>query len=314
VVLRNVPPPLPLDFAMTLLIAAVVGIALLSIPLTRSMLRPLHELIAVTRAYAGGDTSARARLRRKDEFGDLAEAFNHMIDRVDLMRRSEKQLLANVSHELRTPLARVRVLLELGSDGAPGQAYEVLPEIAQDLAELERLVDDVLTTVRLDLATSGNPGTAIEMPMHFEQHDVADIVRRWQERFARQHPSRELVVECASSLPTLRCDPVLLRRAVDNLLDNAARYTSSGPIELRVNGEAGTLRIEVVDHGPGIAAADLERVFEPFYRVEESRDRRLGGVGLGLPLAKRIIEAHGGHITLHSTVNVGTRAVADLPI
>ena len=314
VVLHNAPPSIPLDFAVTLLIMAIVVVAIASVPLTRSMLRPLRELARATRAYANGDRDARVHLQRNDEFGDLAFAFNDMVAHVEALRRSEKQLLANVSHELRTPLARVRVLLELASDGEPGEVASVLPEIAQDLGELERLVDDVLTTARLDLSRESAAG-ALDLPMHFAEHDARQLVDRWRARFGSQAPARQLHIECADALPRLRCDPVLLRRAVDNLLDNAARYSpAEQPIELHLGRHGDRLRIEVVDHGTGIAAADLARVFEPFYRVEQSRDRRRGGMGLGLSLARRIIEAHGGSLTLNSVPQVGTRAIVELPL
>jgi two-component system OmpR family sensor kinase len=312
--LRQGPPPLPLDFAATLLIAAIVVVAVAAVPLTRSLLRPLRELLRATRAYADGDSAARVHLRRNDEFGDLAFAFNEMVAHVESLRRAEKQLLANVSHELRTPLARVRVLLELASDGAPDDSRHVLPEIAQDLGELEGLVDDVLTTARLDLSTGHTRGGG-ELPMHFCDDETQRLVQRWSDRFLRQQPARQLLVHCAEPLPLLRCDPVLLRRAVDNLLDNAARYSPpEQPVELTVATYGDRLHIEVSDRGPGIAAADLRRVFEPFYRVEQSRDRRHGGVGLGLALAKRIIEAHAGTLTLQSTPHSGTRATVEVPL
>lgn len=313
VVLRFGPPPLPNDLAVTLLILAIVAVAVASVPLTRSVLRPLRELARATRAYADGDSGARVHLLRNDEFGDLASAFNAMVEHVEAIRRSEKQLLANVSHELRTPLARVRVLLELASDGEPGEVASVLPEISQDLGELERLVDDVLTTARLELA-SGR-ACAVDLPLHFVDHDAQKLVDRWCTRFRSQVPTRQLLVECTGPLPRLRCDPVLLRRAVDNLLDNAARYSAPGrPIELHLRTHGDRLYIKVVDHGPGIAAPDLARTFEPFYRVEQSRDRRRGGVGLGLSLARRIVEAHGGRLTLQSAPQVGTSALVVVPL
>ncbi len=171
-----------------------------------------------------------------------------------------------------------------------------------DLEELEQLLGDVLTAARLDQA--GGRG---DVPLRLEQVQGADVVGRAVERFRRSHPGRTLDVRVEGELPRLVADPALLRRVLDNLLDNAAKY-SEGPsaIRLEARGAAGSLEAAVVDEGIGIEPHDLPRLFTPFFRTDRSRARGTGGVGLGLALAKRIVEAHGGSIAVESLLGLGT--------
>ena len=128
------------------------------------------------------------------------------------------------------------------------------------------------------------------------------------------HPERPLHVDLPQGLPALDGDPVLLRRVIDNLLENAHKYTEQpeAPISLVARGGA-RIEIEVIDQGIGISPEDLAQVFRPFFRADRSRTRATGGLGLGLALARRIVEAHGGEIALHSTLQRGTRALVSLP-
>jgi signal transduction histidine kinase len=235
-----------------------------------------------------------------------------MAGRIALFVKTEKELLANVSHELRTPLSRIRVVLDLASDGDPARAQRYLPEIAQDLAELERLVEDVLTAARLDLA-EGRAGSA-GVPMRVEQLDVEDLVERSRARFVGLYPERSLSVKCSPLLPALRGDPVMMRRVLDNLLDNAAKHAPApAGVTIAAQPEGDGLVIEVRDNGPGMAPHVAERAFEPFYRGDAGRDRRTGGVGLGLSLVRRIVEAHGGRVELSTAPGHGTAVLVRLP-
>ncbi len=293
-------------------LAVLVVLAFGAVPLARSIVGPLERLAAVTRAFGEGDLRARAGSYQRDEIGDLARAFDVMAERVAFLLRAEKELLANVSHELRTPLARIRVALDLAERGDPARAQRYLAEIAEDLSELDRLVDDVLTAARLDLAEErageGQP------PLRIADVEAGDLVERAAARFADRHPDRTLAVD-AGALPTIRADETLLRRAIDNLLENAQKYSDPGsPIELRASCDDRRLLVEVADHGIGIDAADLPSVFKPFFRGDRSRARTTGGVGLGLALTRRIVEAHEGTIALDSRVGVGTTARIELPI
>lgn len=298
--------------AALLLCAVLAVLVLASIPLARSVAKPVERLRGVAKAFGEGDLAARANLEREDEIGDLARAIDLMAERVTTLLRSEKELLANVSHELRTPLARIRVVLELAGEVDADRSRRYLGEIADDLGELERLIDEVLETARLDLAE----GRAAESEprLHLEEIDAARLVERVARRARERSAGRVIEVVASGEVPVVRADPAMLRRALDNLVDNALKYSDpERPVAVRVEGEGERVVFEVQDHGIGIAERDLEKVFTPFFRTDRSRSRGTGGFGLGLPLARRIARAHGGDLVLRSAPERGTVARMWLP-
>jgi len=274
---------------------------------------PLQRLSRASVALGEGDLHARTGLNRSDEIGEVARAFDHMADRIQALRHAEKELLANVAHELRTPLSRIRVALEIAGEGDAEAVHSSLAEIAVDLTELEALIDDVLNATRFELADGKAAPT--RFALHLESVSPSDIAERAAERFRSRHAERPFALECAADLPLIDADPVLLRRVLDNLLENAQKYSPvrDTPIGLRIAEDAGFVRFEVDDQGMGIPAHDLPHVFDAFFRGERSRSRGTGGVGLGLTLAKRIVEAHAGSITVASTPGSGTHVVASIP-
>jgi len=307
-------PGSPFGTAAAQLVAALAVIALMSMPLARSISAPVERLAQLTRRFGSGDLSARAHSERGDEIGDLARAFDEMADRVVALRRSEKELLANVSHELRTPLARIRLALELARDGDTARARSYLEDIEEDLGELEPLLDDIMTAARLDLARGA--GSDALPPLRCQLVPGAELLEAAAARFAKRFPERRLDWRLGPGVPLLLADPSLLRRVLDNLLDNAAKFSEpSDAIELtgEARQEPASLEIRVRDHGIGIAAEDLERVFEPFFRTDRSRSRATGGVGLGLTVVRRIVLAHGGSVRVESSKTLGTCFYISVP-
>ena len=299
------------DSLIVAVILIVVGVS--SLLTARSLAKPLARLSSAARSFGAGRLDARSGLARSDEIGDVAAAFDEMAARVTELLRSEKELIANVSHELRTPLARIRVALDLAVEGDAEVARQSLGEIAADLEELERLISDVLTAARLDLG-DGAGGSGIP-PLRHERVDLVDLLAHSASRLRSAHPSRTLVTRVAPTLPIVDGDRVLLRRAIDNLLENAHKYSprADAEVELRAALDGQGVLIEVIDRGVGISAEDLPRVFRPFFRADKSRTRATGGLGLGLALARRIVEAHGGAIAIESVPGEGTRASVRLP-
>ncbi len=290
---------------MSALILVLVGAA--SVWFSRRLAKPLDQLATAARRFGSGDTEARARLERRDEMGDLGRAFDEMADRTSALLHAQRQLMADVSHELRTPLARIRVALELAAED-PSAAKDVLADVGTDLDEIDQLIEDILTTARLDTEHAR---------LERRPARLADLAQRAAQRFRARHPRRTLETEVAADRE-LECDPVLLRRAIDNLLDNAAKYSDPGTaVRLVVDesvGEGGTwVGFEIVDHGIGMSPEELERAGTPFWRADGSRTRRTGGVGLGLALARRIARAHGGDVTLRSVSGRGTTVRIDVP-
>ncbi len=307
---RPSPPPSPL---ITFFLTGFVIVGLGTLLMRRWITRPLARLSGAARALGAGDFDARAGLARSDEFGDVSRAFDEMADRVRALLLAEKELLANVSHELRTPLARIRVALDLAAEGDAEAARASLGEIAVDLAELESLVDDILTARRVELADAKAGGGGFAL--HLEPLGAATLAERAAERFRARHPRRPLEVRAAAGLPEIEVDPMLFRRVLDNLLENAHKYSPDpdAPVTLRASTAEGGAVFEVEDRGVGVAPDDLPLVFSAFFRGDRSRSRGTGGVGLGLTLAKRIVEAHGGRIELASAPGAGTTARVALP-
>lgn len=317
--LRPEPPPPGNSFFYWLfgLIVFVVGAS--SLVAARMVTKPLSRLTTVAREFGRGRLDVRTGMRHGGELGELGRAFDDMADRIAQLVRAERDLLANVSHELRTPLARIRVALDLASDEGvtqdPKQMALSFQEIAEDLAELERLVEDVLSAARL--ARQEGEGTAI--PLRRESLDMTALLERAVAKFESAHPERHLVARLAPSLPMVEGDAVLLRRVVDNLLDNAHKYSDKpgSRVTLSAHVEEASAEpcviVEVTDEGIGISAEDRARLFEPFFRADRSRTRATGGLGLGLALAKRVMDAHGGAIDLTSELGRGTTARIVIP-
>jgi two-component system, OmpR family, sensor kinase len=289
----------------------VVGVG--AVLTARLTVRPLRRLASAASKFGGGDLSARTELTRSDEIGDVARAFDDMAGRIQALVRVEKELMANVAHELRTPLSRIRVALEIAAEGDAETARASLSEIAVDLTELEQLVNDVLTTTSLEL--SGDRSARTGLPLNLSSVSARQIAEDAAQRFRARFPARTLTTRFEPELPMLEADATLLRRALDNLLENAHKYSPNAAQTVSFSAAQVGARasFQIDDCGVGIDAADLERVFRPFFRAERSRTRSAGGVGLGLTLARQIVEAHGGTLELASTLGEGTTASVVLP-
>ncbi len=273
----------------------------------RWILRPIDRLTSTAHKLGSGDLSARSKLDRSDEIGVLGNRIDEMADRIEALLVTEKELLANVAHELRTPLTRIGVALDLAGEGDSEAARAALSEIAVDVTELEAIVDDILTAMRAEVA-----GT---LPLRKAVVEPRSIAEAAEARMRARHAERPLVVTVADKLPAIDADPVLFRRVVDNLLENAHKYSPDqrAPIELSISRDGDRVSFVVKDKGIGISAEDLPRVFTPFFRGDRSRSRETGGVGLGLTLAKRIVEAHRGTIDVASEVGSGTTVRVRVP-
>ena len=296
------------QFILALTILSLVFTA--SLLFARSLGRPLRQLASVARAFGSGQLDARVQLGRRDELGAVANAFDDMADRITALLQSQRELLANVSHELRTPLARIRVALDLATDGDAEASREALANISTDWGDLERLVEDVLAAARLDLGTSAPGG----LPLRRDRVNLTELALAALTRFQVVYPSERLELELAEDLPLIIGDAALLRRVIDNLVDNSRKYSEPrSAVTLRMFREGERVAVCVLDRGMGIDAADLPHIFTPFFRADRSRTRKTGGVGMGLALVRRIVTAHGGEIEVKSEVGEGTEVRVYLP-
>ena len=259
----------------------IVGFAVAAgvYPIIRRLTLRLEVLQRSVQRFGEGDLSVRVPEQGQDEVADLARQFNAAAARVETLVTSHKSLLANASHELRSPLTRIRMGLELMTGHEPSPAFRA--EILRNIAELDQLVDEILLASRLD-SHEVDVGTL---------EDV-DLVGLAAEECARVGAD----LDAGASTDSLEVHGVakLLRRALRNLLENARRY-STGEITVVVHRRQGRAEVQVLDHGPGVPAAQRERIFEPFYRLPGASERA-GGVGLGLALVRSIAGRHKGTV------------------
>jgi two-component system sensor histidine kinase CpxA len=234
----------------------------------------------------------------------LARDFDAMADQLRANRAAITRLLRDISHELRSPLARMRVAVGLARQpaGDPGRQME---RLEREIERLDSLISQVLKLARLH---------GSDARFEREEFDLDDVI----EQVVRDANYEGAVKGCevrvsGASQATLNGNRELLGSAVENVLRNAVRYSPPGaPVEVAVDREGGPLRIVVRDRGPGVPAADLERIFEPFYRVAESRDRDTGGEGIGLAITAEVMKAHGGSARAENREGGGLEVILSL--
>jgi signal transduction histidine kinase len=292
-----------------LLAGAIAGLISLLIArwLARGMTQPLRDMAAAARAMETGDYSRRIRTRSRDEVGQLAVAFNRMSAELEVLERSRRDLVANVSHELKTPITAIRAHLENLADGVEQPNRETLQVMLAQTERLGRLVDQLLDLSRLE---SG------EVPLHAETFALAPLVDRVASEIAvgRSVADIELRNDVAERL-LVRADEERVHQVVFNLVDNAVRFTPpGGTVAVSADLDDDRVVVTVADTGVGIASEHLPRLFERFYRADPARSRDDGGgTGIGLAIARSIVEAHGGRITAESEPGRGARFTFDLP-
>ena len=297
---------LPIDIGLALKIEAVryviVALALL-IPIalwSRSHWMGLQLLSRVADAVGAGQLAARANLKPGASIYPLAERINHMAGRIEGLLDAQRNLLHSVSHELRTPIARLEFALELLRSRAADPALETrIAAMEGDVAELNGLVNELLSMSKLD------SGEALRL----ETFALAPALHAC---IAALPPNDcALHAELAPQLGVVAADPRLLARAVGNLLRNAQKYCERQVALSARRGDG--IEIMVDDDGPGIPEAERGRIFEPFYRLDRSRDRATGGFGLGLSIAHKAVALHGGTIRVEASPLGGARFVITLP-
>jgi two-component system sensor histidine kinase BaeS len=294
--------------AITLSALGATAIALaLGGMLARTLTRPIRDLTAATRALAKGALGEQVTVRAQDEMGDLATSFNQMS--ADLAHASQlrRQMTADIAHELRTPLSLILGYTESLSDGklpANQETFDIMHDEAQHLSHL---IDDLRT---LSLADAG------ELALNSRPVNARALLERAAMAYMpeTQRQGISIQVEATADLPEVKVDPGRMAQVLENLMSNALRYTpEGGQITLSAAAEGNSVSLCVQDNGVGIAPGDLPYVFDRFYRADKSRQREGGASGLGLAIAKSIVEAQGGSISVESTLGEGTVFMIALP-
>ncbi len=286
---------------------AIFAAAVMSLLLARYVSSPVVRLQKASRSLAAGalDTRVGAPFtRRGDEVGTLARDFDAMAERIQELVTAKETLLRDVSHEFRSPLARIRLALALAERRAGAASQPDLARIEREAERLDALVGQVMTLTRL--RTTDAPRRDLVRLDTLVGEVVDDARFECPDAKVEYAPANEV---------SLRGDADGLKSAIENVVRNALTYGDrSKPIEVRLDGGAGAVTVRVLDRGPGVPAPELERIFEPFYRTDKSRDHRQDGQGIGLAITARVTELHGGRVTAQNRAEGGLEIAIELPL
>jgi signal transduction histidine kinase len=300
-------------FGLIILSVAVIGLFLFGL-----MTRRLRAMTDVVKSFEQGEIEERVNVTSNDEIGQLGASFNEMADTVvesiDELRRTDRlrrELIANVSHDLRSPLATIQGYLEtimIKDETLSDEERQAYMEIVlKNTRSLNALVGELFELSKLD---------AQQVEPKFESISVADLVQDLAMHFrpVADKAGVKFEVEMPERIALVKADIALVERAISNLIDNAIRYTpEGGEVKISTSDDTTAVTVEVVDTGIGIPDEDLPHIFERFYRVEKSRSRDPGRGGLGLAIAKKILDLHGSNLDVRSILNHGTTFSFSLP-
>jgi signal transduction histidine kinase len=292
---------------LALLCTLIVGLSLFFL-----LTRPLRALIEAVRSFEKGELGRRVNTHGRDEVAGLGRSFNEMaatieadMEKLREAERMRKELIGNISHDLRSPLASIQGYLEtiLLKDASlsPDERRRFLEISLKNTASLKRLVEELFELVKLDTR---------QVQPKKEPFQAAELA---QDAVLKLKPGADgagvsLTVEGPQDLPLVHGDIGLVERVLTNLIENALAYSSpGGSVRVALSRDKGTVQISVIDTGTGIGPEDLPHIFDRFYRADRSRDRTRGGAGLGLAIAREIVELHGSTLLVESKMNEGTR-------
>ena len=294
---------------LTWLALVTVAVTLVSLFVSRMFTRPISELNQGIVEMARGDFTHRVKVQGKNEFAQLAMAFNTMCDRLESLDKARNQFVSNASHELKTPLSTMKILIEtlMYQDPLdPAMTREFLTDINKEIDRLNSVIGDLLTLVSIDGG---------EKPMDAQPLSVAELL---SDNMRRLQPlARERGIEMTLSVreqAIVNGDANRLTQVFYNLMDNAIKYTGrGGSVRVELSKKEKKAIVKVIDTGIGIPKEDQLHVFDRFYRVDKARSRETGGTGLGLSIVKQIVLLHGGHVEVASEENKGSTFTVDLP-
>ncbi len=295
-----------LSFLVGGLVAAALALALVQL-LAHGMTFPLREMVAAAQAMARGDYSRRVTATSRDEVGELARAFNSMARELEEVDRLRRDLVANASHELRTPIGALRARLENFLDGVEQPSREALEDALGQVERLGALVEQLLDLSKLESGT---------VPLERETVPAGELLSHVADEWSGRADAKgvHIAVSTAPAGLELDVDVRRMHQVIANLVANAIRHSPpNADVQVRATTRNGHTRIEVADQGSGIPAEDAERVFERFYRSDRGRTVDEGGAGLGLAIARWIVELHGGTIRADQSTAQGCRMVVELP-
>jgi two-component system, OmpR family, sensor histidine kinase CpxA len=302
-------PPLLRGLAVAIAISGIICFWL-----ARYLSAPIVRLRNAAQELAGGNLAARAgkqRSNRHDEMAQLVQEFDRMAVQIESLMSAQKRLISDVSHEFGSPLTRINLATELIRKVDDPSVTTAIARIEREIERLNGMISNLLTLSKIDACESLADKKTI---------DVADLLQTIVDDTdfeAHDHNCR-VILYGSEDCSTIG-NPDLLRSAVENVIRNAIRYTAwQTEVEVRLacetNGAASEATISVRDHGPGVPEASLEELFRPFFRLDESRERSTGGVGLGLAIAQRAVKLHGGEIKAQNCAGRGLEVIISFPV
>jgi len=289
------------------LIAVAIAL-IMTFFLSRRILAPVKALTSAAKRLGHGDFSQRVKVKDRSEVGELANTFNSMAGDLERAEQLRQNMVADVAHELRTPLSNIRGYLEAMRDGVIEPDADTIRSLDEEATLLSRLVDDLQ---ELSLAEAG------ELKLVCQVENIGELIKQTVAGVQAQATAKSLSVsvDLPDKLPPVNIDSHRVSQVLSNLLENSVAHTARGDaITVTAKQKDNYLEVAVTDTGEGIPAEDLPNIFERFYRVDKSRARTTGGTGLGLTIAKRLVEAHGGKIEAHSELGKGSRFAFTLPL
>ncbi|MFT5193908.1 MAG: signal transduction histidine kinase [Cellvibrionaceae bacterium] len=287
---------------VALLIAAFAGFFM-----SKNITNPLTRLTEASKLMAAGDFDQKVKIETEDEVGQLAKAFNQMSTDLAESRRQRRQMTADIAHDLRSPLTVIAGYIESMRDQVLSPTTARFDTIYSEIEHLQHLITDLRT---LSLADAG------ELPLNLQKCEPQGLIDRTIAAFKLQAEKKNIQIEATveEHIPTINGDEERLAQVLGNLVNNALRHTpEDGAIRLKSRKDANGVLLSVEDTGEGIPEDVIPFIFDRFYRVDEARQQNSGESGLGLAIAKSLIEAHGGTINVFSKIGFGTRFDILLP-
>jgi two-component system sensor histidine kinase CpxA len=296
------------------ILIAVLTSGLVCYFLAQFLTSPILRLRKATQKLAAGDLSARAggnAKRGSDEVSQLVRDFDLMAEQIEKLVNAQSRLLKDISHELRSPLARLTVALELARQRTGPGAESALERISLESGRMNELIGSLMTVARLDSGAGGMRKVPVQLETLIEEvaRDAA---------FEAQSRNCQVEAEILDELPVMG-DPALLRSAIENVVRNAVRYTGDGTtVNIRAervqNGRSEEAVIRVSDSGSGVPDDALDKIFQPFYRIDDARVRSTGGAGLGLAITEQAVRLHGGSVSASNLAEGGLAVEIRIPL
>ena len=290
-------------------ISLLIGIAgiIVAFILSNQMTRPLRDLIKATKNISAGNLNENVRISDIDEIGILGNSFNQMAQRLQNAEKRRQQIVADMSHELRNPLSVVKANLEGMIDGILPSKTENIEKVHQQTIILSKLIEDLRL---ISMAEAG------ELRLYKQKTNINTLTQKILDDFkiAMQKKNIKLETKISTTPISISIDPIRIEQVLNNIISNALRYVAKNDsILIQINEKLKNVEIIIKDSGPGIEQNKQQYIFDRFYRIDKSRSRQHGGSGLGLSIAKELVQAHLGTISLKSNVGKGTTFTISIP-